>query len=217
MSLPGQHFQQKCQAYRVQAGGCSVHVWGAFHSGAKSLLVLPDRYLTGELPQGILRNTLVPFARQHFGDNYLYQDDNATSHRARVVLDFLQQGNIIKMGQPARSPDRNPMEHIWCELGCAITSMDNPPQNLGELCQALLHEWAEIPVEHLQCLVASMSRRLVTTIAARGGNTRYWPGMHKTTPTGSSMQKIKFDWLDLSQLPSNDILVCSCSQFRQYQ
>ena len=37
-----------------------------------------------------LRNTLVPLARQHFGDNYRYQDDNATPISARVVPDFLQ-------------------------------------------------------------------------------------------------------------------------------
>ena len=45
--LPGEHFQQRGQAHRVQAGGGSLHVWGAFHSGAKSPLVLPDRYRTG--------------------------------------------------------------------------------------------------------------------------------------------------------------------------
>ena len=67
----------------------SVHVWGAFHNSAKSPLVLPDGYLTGVLYRGILQNTLVPFARHYFGDNYRYQDDNATPHRARVVLDFL--------------------------------------------------------------------------------------------------------------------------------
>ena len=36
--------------------------WGAFHSGAKSPPVLPDRYPIGELYKGILRNTLMPFA-----------------------------------------------------------------------------------------------------------------------------------------------------------
>ena len=52
--FPGDSFQQRCQAYRVQAGGGLVHVWGAFHSGAKSPLVLPGRYLTGELYSDIL-------------------------------------------------------------------------------------------------------------------------------------------------------------------
>ena len=90
--LPGKRFRPGCQAHRVQAGGGSVHVWGAFHNSAKSPLVLPDGYLTGVLYRGILQNTLVPFARHYFGYNYSYQDDNATPHRARVVLDFLQQG-----------------------------------------------------------------------------------------------------------------------------
>ena len=115
--LPGERFRPGCQAHRVQAGGGSVHVWGAFHNSAKSPLVLPDGYLTGVLYRGILQNTLVPFVRHSFGDNYRYQDDNATPHRARVVLDFLQQGNITKMEQPPRSPDCNPIEHLWDELG----------------------------------------------------------------------------------------------------
>ena len=47
--LPGERFRPGCQAHRVQAGGGSVHVWGAFHNSAKSPLVLPDGYLTGVL------------------------------------------------------------------------------------------------------------------------------------------------------------------------
>ena len=147
--LPGERFRPGYQAHRVQAGGGSVHVWGAFHNSAKSPLVLPDRYLTGVLYRGILQNTLVPFARHYFGDNYRYQDNIATPHRARVVLDFLQQGDVTKMEQPPRSPDCNPIEHLWDELGRAINSMDNPPQNLDELRQALLDKWAQIPVQLL--------------------------------------------------------------------
>ena len=32
--LPGEHFQKRCQAYRVQAGAGSDHTWGAFHCSA---------------------------------------------------------------------------------------------------------------------------------------------------------------------------------------
>ena len=164
--------------------------------------MVPDWYLTGVLYRGILQNTLVPFARHYFGDNYRYQDDNATPHRAWGVLDFLQQGNITKMEQPPRSPDCNPIEHLWDELGRAISSMDNPPQNLDELRQALLDKWAQIPVQRLQRLVASMPRGLAAIIAARGGNTRYWPGTHKTRPTGSVTKKSSlFDQIYHNYLP----------------
>ena len=44
--LPGERFRPGCQAHSVQAGGGSVHVWGAFHNSAKSPLVLPDGYIS---------------------------------------------------------------------------------------------------------------------------------------------------------------------------
>ena len=210
--LPVERLRPGCQAHRVQAGGGSVHVWGAFYHSAKSSLVLPDGYLTGVLYRGILHNTLVPFVRHYFGDNYRYQDDNATPHRANVVLDFLQQGNVTKMEQPPRSPDCNPIKHLWDELGRAISSMDNTPQNLDELRQVLLDKWAQIPVQRLQCLVASMPRRLAAIIAARGGNTRYWPGTHKTRPPGSVTKKFIFVRPNLPQLSSSDIEVCTFGQ-----
>ena len=40
-------FQEDCQTARVQPGGCSVHVRGAFHRGAKSPLLLLDRNING--------------------------------------------------------------------------------------------------------------------------------------------------------------------------
>ena len=164
------------------------------------------------LYRGILQNTLVPFARHYFGDNYRYQDDNATPHRARVVLDFLQQGNVTKMEQPPRSHDCNPIEHPWDEWGRAISSMDNPPQNLDELRQALLDKWVQIPVQRLQRLVASMPRRPAAIIAARGGNTGYWPGTHKTRPPGSVTKLIILCRPNLPQLSSSDIKVCTFGQ-----
>ena len=119
--------------------GYAVYLVSASGQGARligsKLVVVRSTY--GELSTiATLQNSFVPFARHYFGDNYDYQDDNATPHRARVVLDFLQQGNVTKMEKPPRSPDCNPIEHLWDELGQAISSMDNPPQNLDELSPA---------------------------------------------------------------------------------
>ena len=203
--LPGERFRPGCQAHRVQGGGGSVHVWGAFHNSAKSPLVLPDGYLTSVLYRGILQNTLVPFARHYFGDNYRYQDDNATPHRARVVLDFLQQGNVTKMEQPPRSPDCNPIEHLWDELCRAISSMDNPPQNLDELRQALLDKWAQIPVQRLQHLVASMPRRLARLSPREAGIPDIVLAHTKRDHQAASRKKIIFVRPNLPQLSSSDI------------
>ena len=82
--LQGERFLDACTGARVQAGGGSVQIWAAFHSGAKTPLVTLDRNVTGVVYRDIMQNSLVPFARHHFGANFHYQDDNTTCRRARV-------------------------------------------------------------------------------------------------------------------------------------
>ena len=81
-------------------------------------------------------NTLVPLARQNFGNNYHYQEDNVTTHRARVVLDFLQQDNVRQTATP---------ENIFV----MNLAMQHAPEPWKKLRQALLDIWAETPVERL--------------------------------------------------------------------
>ena len=140
--LPGEHFREDFQAVRVQADRGTVHFWGAFHCGTKSPLVRFDYYLNAVVYRGIMDNTLQPFARQHFENNFRYQNENAMPHTARVVAANLQQEGITKMEHRAKSPYCNPIEYLWDELSCAINRIDNPLQNLRELRQALLDRWA---------------------------------------------------------------------------
>ena len=109
--------------------------------------MLLDRNDNGLVYRDILRDTLVYFARLHVGENFRYENDNASPHRSRVVTDYMQQEDITKMDQPVQSPDCNHIEHLWDESGCTIDNMDHPTHNLNELRQALLDQWTNIPVE----------------------------------------------------------------------
>ncbi|GBL76689.1 hypothetical protein AVEN_53384-1 [Araneus ventricosus] len=72
------------------------------------------------------------------------------------------------MAWPARSPDLNPIQHVWVMLGRRIAGRSVPPGTLHELQQALLQEWALLPQQAIKDTIASMPRRCQACVSARG-------------------------------------------------
>ncbi|GBM33382.1 hypothetical protein AVEN_169916-1 [Araneus ventricosus] len=107
------------------------------------------------------------------GTDAIFMDNNARPHRARLVRSYLESETIPQMAWPARSPDLNPVEHVWDMLGRRIAVRSVPPGALQELQQALLHEWALLPQQAINDTIASMPCRCQACISARGYHTRY--------------------------------------------
>ncbi|GBM23348.1 hypothetical protein AVEN_101190-1 [Araneus ventricosus] len=55
-------------------------------------------------------------------------DDNARPHTTRLVRSYLESETIPQMAWPARSPDLNPIEHMWDMLGRRIAGRRHPPR-----------------------------------------------------------------------------------------
>ena len=107
------------------------------------------------------------------GPGFLLMQDNARPHVAGVCQQFLQEEGIDVMDWPARSPDLNPIEHIWDIMSRSIHQRHVAPQTVQELADALVQVWEEIPQETIRHLIRSMPRRCREVIQARGGHTHY--------------------------------------------
>ncbi len=166
-------YNKDCIVPRVQAGGGGVTVWAAFHAGGKTDLVVLNGNLNQFKYRAILEETLLPFARAAFRGNFVFQDDNARPHRARMIQHFLADRGVEHMEWPAMSPDMNPIENLWAELTRQIDNLDQQPPSVRELQQAIVTEWQAIPVQTLANLVNSIPQRVRTLLNARGGYTKY--------------------------------------------
>ncbi|GFT48960.1 transposable element Tcb2 transposase [Trichonephila clavipes] len=94
-------------------------------------------------------------------------DDNATCHRTVAAEQLLESEDIERMDWPARSPDLNPIEHVWDFLGRRLAARTLPPVTIRELRLALQDEWAAMPQQLIDTLILSMGRRCETCLAVR--------------------------------------------------
>ncbi|GFY13891.1 transposable element Tcb2 transposase [Trichonephila clavipes] len=111
--------------------------------------------------------------RGALGLQFLFMDDNAPCHRTVAAEQLSESEDIERMDWPARSPDLNPIEHVWDFLGRRLTARTLPPVTIRELRLALQDEWAAMPQQLIDTLILSMGRRCETCLAVRGDHIPY--------------------------------------------
>ena len=170
---PGERFADATVMQHDRFGGGSVMVWGGFSFNHRTPLHRVEGRLTGVTYRDTILRPLVLPALRAIGPGAQLQDDNAPCHRAAVVNRFLEEQHVTRMDWPARSPDMNPIEHLWDVLGRRVRAHDPPAAYLDGLFELLQQEWQAIPQETLQNLVLSMRRRCNVCLNANGGFTPY--------------------------------------------
>lgn len=173
---PHEAMDPSCQQGTVQAGGGSIMVWGVFTWTGLGPLVKLNGSLTGNAYVELLGDHLHPFMDFMYPNtDGVFMDDNAPCHRARTVRDWFEEhsGDFQRMVWPSRSPDMNPIEHVWDIIERMVRAQTAPPSTLSQLWTSIQTAWLNIPAVDFQRLVESMPRRVAALRRAKGGPTRY--------------------------------------------
>ncbi|GFV43466.1 transposable element Tcb2 transposase [Trichonephila clavipes] len=126
---------------RDRYGGRGVLVWGGIILGSRTDLHIFDAgsvNWTRYCNEILLPN--VRLFRGAMGLQFLFMDENALCHRTVAVEQLLESVDIERMDWPARSPDLNPIEHVWDFLGRRLAARTLPPVAIRELRLALQDE-----------------------------------------------------------------------------
>ncbi|GFW18004.1 transposable element Tcb2 transposase [Trichonephila clavipes] len=172
--LVADHFQASGRRISATTRWWNPVVWaGISLSGHTDLHVFHGGTVTGlRYRDKILDPYVRPYAAA-IGNDFILMDDNARPHRARIVEEYLEDHGLERMEWPARSPDLNPIEHLWDNLGREVAALNPPPRSLHELKQGLLCVWSSLPIPVSDNLINSMGNRCRQCIQVRGGHIPY--------------------------------------------
>ena len=161
----------------------AVTRWGKtplFFTAGTTGIKFPSKGVGAQLYLQLLEQQLVPAIRELMkqcngvqrGRPWIFQQDGAPAHRAKVTKAWLaQQPGFTVMEWPPNSPDLSWIENLWSVVAKQLHKRtDLTPQNFA---QAVIEEWDRIPSNTYMALYNSIQRRLRSCIENNGGHTKY--------------------------------------------
>jgi transposase len=154
----------------VKHGGGNVLVWGCMSATGVGNLVFIDGIMDQHMYLNILRNNLHESAEKlNIGNSFIFQQDNDPKHTAKKVKEWLLYRVPKQLNTPPQSPDMNPIEHLWDEIGRRLKKYQT--RNKDQLKNAITEVWNSIDSAVTIRLVESMDKRMHEVIRAKGGPT----------------------------------------------
>ncbi|KAK3515259.1 hypothetical protein QTP70_013040 [Hemibagrus guttatus] len=156
----------------VKYGGGSVMAWGCFAASGPGRLAVINGTMNSAVYQKILKENVRPSVCDlKLKRTWVLQQDNDPKHTSKSNSEWLKKNKMKTLEWPSQSPDLNPIEMLWHDLKKVVHA--RKPSNVAELQQFCKDEWAKIPPQRCNRLIASYRKRLIAVVAAKGGPTSY--------------------------------------------
>jgi hypothetical protein len=142
-------------------------------NGQKAPLVLLDEKtrLNSDLYIEILKSKIFPWARKHFGQNWIWQQDGASCHTSLITQKFLQKNCpdfFPKDLWPPHSPDLSPLDFgVFGHLKAKLSG--RAYKNKEEIRRAVSAEWRKLDPEFIWKTCTAFRSCIEKVIDANGG------------------------------------------------
>lgn len=156
-----------------QQGGGGVMIWASFSSNFKSKLTFVEGKLDAKGYQNLLKNHIEDISKSFGSNKWIFQQDNAPIHKAKINTAWFESNKIDLMSWPPFSPDLNPIENVWGILATKIYGDGVQYRSLKDLKLAIINAWNNITLDELKPLVNSMPNKIFEVIRLGGAKTHY--------------------------------------------
>jgi hypothetical protein len=172
---PGSGLTDRNVKGTVKFGGKSLMMWGCMTSqGIGYATHIKDR-MDGEFYADILNDEFLQ-SLAYYGlevDEIIFQQDNDSKHTSSPARRWFERNKVKVLDWPSRSPDLNPIEHLWRHLKRQLAAYETEVTEIDELWERVEIEWEKIPKQVCIDLIESMPRRIAAVLKAKGGYTKY--------------------------------------------
>jgi hypothetical protein len=149
-------------------------IWGYLSLSGIGTLTDVKGNINSQIYIDVLENNLWPVIARYFADiEYVFQDDNAPAHRARITKNYKQENNMNCTTWPAQSPDLIMCENVWLHIKRPIQPIAGNDNTQNELIAEIRRVWESLPVTYIPGFYQTIPTLKREVMRMKGHLTKY--------------------------------------------